>query len=46
MEYRWSAIKHYKTKNLNDPLEALKQNISDSEQLFDVEFPILLRFGK
>lgn len=42
----WSAIKHYKTKNLNDPLEALKQNISDSEQLFDVEFPILLRFGK
>lgn len=42
----WSAIKHYKIQNSDDPLSELKQALENSAQSFAVEFPILFRMGR
>lgn len=41
----WSAIKHYQKQNSDDPLAELKQLFNQSDAVYKVQFPILLRVG-
>ena len=42
----WSAIKHYKMKNEDDPLATLKMALTEQDVSYEIEFPILLRIGR
>ncbi|MDY6456207.1 class I SAM-dependent methyltransferase [Acinetobacter faecalis] len=42
----WSAIKHYKKKNEDDPLATLKMALTEQDVSYEIEFPILLRIGR
>lgn len=41
----WSALKHYKNQNLNDPLASLGEELRQSDQLLNIKFPVFLRIG-
>ena len=42
----WSAIKHYKKKNEDDPLATLKMALTEQDVSYEIAFPILLRIGR
>nr|WP_174507227.1 class I SAM-dependent methyltransferase [Acinetobacter sp. Marseille-Q1620] len=42
----WSAIKHYRKKNIDNPLIFIEQYLECTSQPISVEFPVLFRCGK
>ena len=42
----WSALKHYQKQNIDDPLAEMKQLFAQSDAVYKVQFPILLRMGR
>ena len=43
--HTWSALKHYIEQNQSDPIDQI-QHVFTTDQMLDIEFPVLLRVGK
>lgn len=47
--HTWSAVRHYHTKNGNNPLALIEQDLKDAwgeQESREVQFPLVLRVGK
>lgn len=42
----WSAIRHYRQQNADNPLAAFEEKLTVSDQQLQLHFPIFLRLGK